>query len=79
MIAETDDAAPPTALPLQDAEMFREQAEKIIRQVLPDGAVVLGRAGAAALRDEPDVLRADLWREYRLHTQILTRIGMIRK
>jgi hypothetical protein len=26
-----------------------------------------------------DVMRTDLWREYRLHTEILTRIGMIKK
>ena len=26
-----------------------------------------------------DVLRADLWREYRLHTEILRRIGMLKK
>ncbi len=26
-----------------------------------------------------DVLRADLWREYKLHTQILERLGMLRK
>ena len=26
-----------------------------------------------------DKLRADLWREYKLHTEILTRIGMVKK
>ena len=25
------------------------------------------------------VMRTDLWREYKLHTKILTRIGMIKK
>ena len=26
-----------------------------------------------------EALRADLWREYKLHTEILTRIGLIKK
>jgi hypothetical protein len=26
-----------------------------------------------------DKLRADLWREYKAHTEMLTRIGMIKK
>jgi cytidylate kinase len=56
------DAAPPDAEPVPDeAAAFREQAERIIRAALPAGAVVLGRAGAAALRDEPDVLRVRLF------------------
>jgi cytidylate kinase len=56
------DAAPPDAEPVPDeAAAFREQAERIIREALPAGAVVLGRAGAAALRDEPDVLRVRLF------------------
>ncbi len=50
-----------SAMPVQDGVMFREQAEAIIRRALPDGAVILGRAGAAALRDEPDVLRVRLF------------------
>ena len=49
------------ALPANDAELFREQAEAIIRAALPGGAVILGRAGAAALRDEPGVLRVRLF------------------
>jgi cytidylate kinase len=49
------------ALPVSEAELFREQAENIIRAALPAGAVVLGRAGAAALRSEPDVLRVRLF------------------
>ena len=56
------DAAPPDAEPVPDeAAGFREQAEQVIRAALPAGAVVLGRAGAAALRDEPDVLRVRLF------------------
>jgi cytidylate kinase len=38
-----------------------EQAERVIRAALPAGAVILGRAGAAALREEPDVLRIRLF------------------
>ena len=39
----------------------------------------MGSKGVDADYRPGEVLRADLWREYRLHTQILTRIGMIRK
>ena len=56
------DAAPPDAEPVPDeASAFREQAERIIRAALPAGAVILGRAGAAALREERDVLRIRLF------------------
>lgn len=56
------DAAPPDAVPLPDeAAAFRQQTEQIIRAALPAGAVVLGRAGAAALRQEPGVLRVRLF------------------
>jgi Cytidylate kinase-like family len=52
------DAAPPDAVPPpDDADLFREQAETIMRQALAGGAVILGRAGAAAFREEPGVLR----------------------
>lgn len=50
-----------SAMPVQDGGLFREKAEAIIRQALPDGAVILGRAGAAALREEPGVLRVRLF------------------
>jgi cytidylate kinase len=53
------DAAPPEALPLpppDDAALFREQAEAIMTAALTDGAVILGRAGAAAFHERPDVL-----------------------
>ncbi len=53
------DAAPPEALPLpqpDDAALFREQAEAIMTTALTDGAVILGRAGAAAFHERPDVL-----------------------
>lgn len=56
------DAAPPDAEPVPDEpSAFREQAERIIRAALPAGAVILGRAGAAALREERDVLRIRLF------------------
>jgi cytidylate kinase len=56
-----DAEGPPAPLPADDAELFRERAEAIIRQALPSGAVVLGRAGAAALAEEPNVLRVRLF------------------
>ena len=56
------DAAPPGAdLPADEADAFREQSERVMRAALVTGAVILGRAGAAAFRDEPDVLRVQLF------------------
>jgi cytidylate kinase len=56
------DAAPPNAEPAPDeAAPFREQAESIMRTAMQSGAVILGRAGATAFRDAPDVLRVRLF------------------
>lgn len=56
------DCAPPDAVPPPgDAAFFREQAETIMRKALQAGAVILGRAGGAAFRDEPGVLRVRLF------------------
>jgi cytidylate kinase len=56
------DAAPPDAIPPpDDAVLFREQAEAIMTDALSAGAVILGRAGGAAFRDAPDVLRVRLF------------------
>lgn len=40
---------------------FRDEAERIMREAFASGAVVLGRAGAAAFRDAPDILRVRLF------------------
>jgi cytidylate kinase len=40
---------------------FREEAERIMRDAFERGAVVLGRAGAAAFRDWPDIVRVRLF------------------
>lgn len=56
-----DTEGAPSPLPQDDAEQFRERAEAIIREALLTGAVILGRAGAAALADEPKVLRVRLF------------------
>jgi hypothetical protein len=57
------DAAPPEAAvpPPDDAALFREHAEAIMSEALATGAVILGRAGAAAFRGRPDVLRVRLF------------------
>ena len=56
------DCAPPEAVPPpDDAAFFREQAEAIMRTALATGAVILGRAGGAAFRAEPGVLRVRLF------------------
>jgi cytidylate kinase-like protein len=47
--------------PLDEAAQFRAQAEAIMRAAVTSGAVILGRAGAAAFRDEPGVLRVRLF------------------
>lgn len=56
------DAAPPDAVPPpDDAAYFREQAEVIMTNALSTGAVILGRAGAAAFQSRRDVLRVRLF------------------
>lgn len=44
-----------------EAAWFRERAEAVMRAALVSGAVILGRAGAAAFRGEPGVLRVRLF------------------
>ena len=62
MLGAGTDCAPPEAFPPpDDAALFREQAEAIMRKALVTGAVILGRAGGAAFRDEPGVLRVRLF------------------
>lgn len=56
------DAAPPGELPAaDDGAAFRDQAERVMRAALDTGAVILGRAGAVAFRDQPQVLRVRLF------------------
>jgi tripartite-type tricarboxylate transporter receptor subunit TctC len=45
----------------------------------PKFVETMGARGVEADYRPGDVLRADVWREYKLHTEILTRIGMIKK
>jgi len=55
-------AAPPLEPGLtEDAAAFRAHTERLMRQALDEGAVILGRAGAAAFLTEPDVLRVRLF------------------
>jgi cytidylate kinase len=56
------DAAPtlPEDLP-DESSAFRERAERIMRGALAEGAVILGRAGAAVFAGEPGVLRVRLF------------------
>jgi cytidylate kinase len=59
--AGTDAAPPDAALPTyDDADMFREQAEAIMRAAIHSGAVIHGRAGAAAFCNDPGVLHVRL-------------------
>ncbi len=59
--AGTDAAPVEVAGSTDEAVAFREPAERIMRQALAGGAVILGRAGAAAFVDEPEVLRVRLF------------------
>lgn len=52
---------PPEVIWADDATEFRKRAEAIMRQAMPAGVVILGRAGATALRAEPGVLRVRLF------------------
>lgn len=56
-----EDPAESAPLPLDDAAEFRRLADDILAQAIEQGAVVLGRAGAAALRERRDVLRVRLF------------------
>jgi Cytidylate kinase-like family len=59
--AGTDATPHGTIPPPNEAAFFREQAEVIMREALASGAVILGRAGAAAFSNEPRVLRVRLF------------------
>ena len=50
-----------TATSPGEAPLFREQAEAVMRTALASGAVILGRAGAAAFRGKALVLRVRLF------------------
>jgi cytidylate kinase len=55
------DATSASAGITDEAAVFRDEAERLMRAAFADGAVVLGRAGAAAFRDAPDILRVRLF------------------
>jgi cytidylate kinase len=62
MLAAGTEAHPrDLAEPPDEPALFREQAEVIMRAALASGAVILGRAGAAAFQSEPGVLRVRLF------------------
>ena len=60
--AGTDAAPPDATMPAPDeADQFREQADKIMSEAIAAGAVIHGRGGAAAFRSSPGVLRVRLF------------------
>ncbi len=62
VIATSTDTLPrDLAAPPGEGALFRQQADAIMRAALTSGAVILGRAGAAAFRSEPGVLRVRLF------------------
>jgi cytidylate kinase len=56
-----DAHSPWTAAPSDEAPLFREEAEAVMRGALVSGAVILGRAGGTAFRREAGVLRVRLF------------------
>jgi cytidylate kinase len=52
-----------------EAAAFRSEAERIMTTALASGAVIVGRAGAAAFRDQPDVLRVRLFGPLQLRAE----------
>jgi len=67
----------PKGTPGPVAKFFHDTARAAMEDAAFTG-FVKGRAIEATYRGG-DALRADLWREYRSHTEILKRIGMIKK
>lgn len=57
----TEGTTPEAGVVGGDATPFRERAETIMLEALSTGAVILGRAGAAAFRGRPDILRVRLF------------------
>jgi hypothetical protein len=62
---------------LDDAQQFRRRAEAIMRSFLGTGAVILARAGAAALRDRADVLPVRLFGPQRARIEQAARLERI--
>jgi tripartite-type tricarboxylate transporter receptor subunit TctC len=62
-------------------EAVRKYVHDSVKAAVEDPKFVETMAGRAVDAEyrPGDVLRADLWREYKLHTEILKRIGMIKK
>ena len=67
----------PKGTPAPVIQYLRESVKAAVED--PKFVESMGSKGVDADYRPGDVLRADLWREYKLHTAILTRIGMIRK
>jgi cytidylate kinase len=61
LAASTSTAPRDLTASADEAAWFRERAEAVMRAALVSGAVILGRAAAAAFRDEPGVLRVRLF------------------
>lgn len=61
VVGSDDDAALDAGLIADNDQVFRQSAERIMRDALPGGAVILGRAGAAAFHGLPGVLTVRLF------------------
>jgi tripartite-type tricarboxylate transporter receptor subunit TctC len=67
----------PKGMPPAIVKYLHDSVKAVVQD--PKFVETMGRNGVEADYRPGDVMRADLWREYKLHTEILTRIGMIKK
>jgi len=67
----------PKGTPAPVLKYLHDAAKAAVEE--PRFAQTLGARGIDVDYRPGDVLRADLWREYKAHTEILRRIGMLKK
>lgn len=61
VVSSDEEGAINAALIADNDRVFRQSAERIMHEALPEGVVILGRAGAAALHGLPGVLTVRLF------------------
>jgi tripartite-type tricarboxylate transporter receptor subunit TctC len=67
----------PKGTPAPVVKYLHDAAKEAIED--PKFAKLMAERGIDVDYRPGDPLRADLWREYKLHTQILQRIGMLKQ
>jgi len=67
----------PKGLPPSVEKYVRESVKAAVED--PKFGEMMAARGVDAEYRPGDVLQKDLWREYRLHTEILRRVGLLKK